>query len=209
MQIIFYLLVAVFIYSFKNRHSKSQRLQNFFACLIALLNTAQCCVVVVRVSFPGLAIGHCVVFKMIQMTSIAISPCAAHLFFNNRLKGLTKPQGYNKTRTVKVVSTLVIIVSAVQVGIMCYHASRNKISCEKGDLYAGTGYNIGYYYVYIGSKCSSLQLVIIDLILLKLVRHSRLLTSTPSIRNGTRKSNMVMKAVIKRIGWSIDCVRRE
>ena len=204
MQIIFYLLVAVFIYSFKNRHSKSQRLQNFFACLIAILNAAQCCVVIVKVFFPDLAIEHCVAFKMIQMISIAISPCVAHLFFNDRLKGLTKPHGCNKTRTVRAVSILVIMVSAAQVGIMCYRASMNKISCGEGALYAGAGYHVGYYYVYIGSKCliGFSQLVIMGLILLKLVRHLRLLTSTPSIRNGTRKSNVVMKAVIKRIGCS-------
>ena len=81
------MFAAVFTYSYKKRYCRSQRLQNFFSCSIALVNTLQFSVNIAKAFFPLLEMEKCMVFRIIQITSIAISRIMAHLFFNDRLKG--------------------------------------------------------------------------------------------------------------------------
>ena len=191
------MLIAVFTYTFKSRHNRSQRLQNFFACSIATVNTTQFCVILVKALFPALEKEKCVVFRTIQIACIAMSRSVTHLFLNERLKGLSRPQTSRDNRILKAVSVLVIVVSAAQVAVNCSNAFDEEAltSCNEGRK---------GYHMYTGSSLliGSLQLTVLGLILWKLFNHSKLLTATPSMRDEMNASNVVMKAVLKRIGCS-------
>ena len=147
-------------------------------------------------------VDNCVAFRMITITSMAIGRGGAHMFFNDRLKGLSRPQRPKKNRLVKVASILVVFFSATQLAVSNIYSAMEEqpnASCNEGLITGSIG-----YYVYIGSNLliGALQLVVLGLILLKLFNHSRLLSSTPSIRSGMRTSNLRMRKVLKRIGCS-------
>ena len=98
-------------------------------------------------------------------------------------------------------SILVCIISIAQVGVNLIFAIVNEDSlrvCMQGMK------DVVGYFVYVGSSLliGGLQLTVLALIILKLLNHSRMLRATPSIRNGMRVSNDVMKLVLKRIGRS-------
>ena len=100
-----------------------------------------------------------------------------------------------------MVSVLVMVVSVAQVGVNFFYSVVNEdslIVCRQGAKDV-VGYN-----VYVGSNLliGGLQLAVLALIILKLLNHSRMLRATPSIRNGMRVSNDVMKLVLKRVGRS-------
>lgn len=201
-QVIVYLFIAVFTFSYKKRHNQTQRLQNFFACSIALLITAQFSVIFVKAFFPLLERENCVLFRMIQITNMAISRCAAHLFFNDRLRGLSRPQVSQNNRVLKVVSILVIICSVSQLSVQYIYSTieeQPNVSCNKGLTDGSVGY---YFYIGASVLVGALQLLVLWLIVLKLKNHSKLIRENPSIRNGMRSSNLVVKRVLKRIGCS-------
>lgn len=198
----FYLLLAVFTFSCKKLRVRTQRLQNLLACAIALLNTVQFSVAFVKAFFPTLEAQKCVLFRMTQLTCMAVTRCAAHLFFDDRLKGLSRPQPSENSRVLVAVSVSVVVSSASKLTVQYFYSAAEEqptVSCNEGLTDGSVGY---YFYIGASLLIGALQLVVLALIILKLTRHSKLIRESPSIRNGMRSSSAVMKRVVKRIGCS-------